>query len=66
VVDDLHHLAGIDAGQVGQDLEAEIYGVVQGAQHVRHVARRDADLGLVVALADRDRSCAPGAPRGGA
>ena len=53
VVDDLHHLAGVDAGEVGQELEAELGLVVERAQDLDDVAGADPDLGLVVALADR-------------
>ena len=53
VVDDLHDLAGVDAAQVGQELEAELGLVVERGQDDDHVARPDAHLGLVVALADR-------------
>ena len=52
VVHDLHHLAGVDAGEVGQELEPERRLVVERGDHLGHVAGRDADLGLVVALAD--------------
>ena len=45
-------LAGVDAGEVGQELEPEGRLVVQRGQHLGHVARPDPDLGLVVALAD--------------
>ena len=53
VVDDLHHLAGVDARQVGQELEAELRLVVERGEDLGHVTGPDADLGLVVALADR-------------
>ena len=55
VVDDLHGLARVHAGQVGQQLEAELGLVVEGGQDRDHVAGRDPDLGLVVALADGPR-----------
>ena len=45
--------AGVDAGEVRQELEAEIGLVVEGGQHRDDVAGPDAHLGLVVALADR-------------
>jgi len=51
VVDDLHGVARVDPGQVGQELEPEGRFVVQGPQHVGHVPGRDPDLGLVVTLA---------------
>ena len=53
VVHDLHVVAGVDAGEVGEHLEVEVRLVVERAQHLDHVARGDPDLGLVVALADR-------------
>ena len=52
VVDDLHDLARVDAGQVGEELEPELGLVVERGDDLGHVARPDADLGLVVALAD--------------
>ena len=53
MVDDLHDLAGIDAGQVRQELEVEVRLVVEGGQDRDDVSRADPHLGLVVALADR-------------
>ena len=53
MVDDLHDLAGVDAGEVGQEAEVEGGLVVEGADDPDDVARADPDLGLVVALADR-------------
>ena len=53
VVDDLHDLAGVHAGEIAQELEAELGLIVQCADHGHDVARADADLGLVVALPDR-------------
>ena len=60
-------VAGVDAGEVAQELEAERRLVVQRGQHRHDVAGADADLGLVVALADRSgqlrrRSAPRGAP----
>jgi len=52
VVDDLHVIAGVHAAQVGEELEAELRLIVEGGQDLGHVARRDAHLGLVVALPD--------------
>ncbi len=52
VVHDLHVPAGVDAAQVGEELEPERRLVVQRGQQLGHVAGRDADLGLVVPLAD--------------
>ena len=52
MVDDLHDLAGIDPGQVGQELEAEVGLVVERGDHLRDVTGPDPDLGLVVALPD--------------
>ncbi len=52
VVDDLHLGPGVDAGEVGEELEAELRLVVERPHRVRDVARPDPDLGLVVALAD--------------
>jgi hypothetical protein len=66
VIDDLHRLARVHAGEIGQDLEAQIQGVVERAQHLRHAARLDADLGLVVALVDRSSQVTrPGGLRAG-
>ena len=54
VVDDLHDLAGVDAGEVGEELEAELRLVVERASGRRTTSPgADPDLGLVVALADR-------------
>jgi hypothetical protein len=53
VVDDLHGLARVHAGQVGEEFEAEVRVVVQLGHHRHDVARPDADLGLVMALPDR-------------
>ena len=53
VVDDLHLLAGVDAGEVGEHREGEVRLVMQAAQDVDDVARADPDLGLVVALPGR-------------
>ena len=53
MVDDLHDLAGIDPAQVREELEAELGLVVQRGQHRDDITRADADLRLVVALADR-------------
>ena len=55
MIDSLHGGAGVDAGQVGQHLEAEVGLVVEGEHHLGHVARGDPDLGLVMALADGAR-----------
>ncbi len=52
VVNDLHLGPGVDAGQVGEEVEAEFGLVVEHAHGVSDVARPDPDLRLVVALAD--------------
>ena len=52
VVDDPHLLAGIDARDVGQKLEAELRVVMQTAHDVGHVLGSDPDLGRVTALTD--------------
>jgi hypothetical protein len=53
VVDDLHDEAGVHAGEIGEELEPQLGLVVECAEHLRHVAGCDPDLGLVVPLADR-------------
>jgi hypothetical protein len=55
VVDHLHLLACVDAGEVREQLEPEIRLVVEGTQDVRYVAGADPDLGLIVALPDDSR-----------
>jgi hypothetical protein len=52
VVDDLHDLPGIDPREIAQELESEVGLVVEGTDDRHDIARPDADLGLVVALAD--------------
>src|SRR5664280_763798 len=53
VIHDLHHLARVHAGDVGQDLKTQVRGVVEDPEYVRHGPRIDSNLGLVVALVDR-------------
>ena len=53
MVDDLHRVARVDAGEVGQDDEGERRLVVERAEDIRDVAHADAHLGLVVALLRR-------------
>ena len=53
MVDDLHHDAGVDPGEVAQELEPERRLVMERGQHRHDVARPDPDLRLVVALPDR-------------
>src|SRR5450756_1984105 len=53
VIHDLHDLACVHAGEVGQDLKAQIQGVVEDPEYVRHGPRSNANLGFVVALVDR-------------
>ena len=55
MVHDLHDLASVNAGEIREELEPERGLVVQGGQHLGEVARADADLGLVVALAHGPR-----------
>ena len=55
-------LAGVDTGQIRQELECELGLVVKGGDHRHDVARADADLGLVVALADGARQLLAEAP----
>ena len=49
----LSDLAGVDTGEVAQELEIEIRLVVEGGDHRDDVTGRDPDLGLVMALPDR-------------
>jgi hypothetical protein len=49
---DLHRLAGIDAGEVGQDLEPERRVVMERPDELGVVLRRDANLGRVMARGD--------------
>ena len=53
MVDDLHDLARVDAGEVGQEAEVEAGLVVERADDPDDVAGTDPDLRLVMALADR-------------
>jgi autonomous glycyl radical cofactor GrcA len=59
VVHDLHDLARVDTRKVSQELEPEGRLIVERGQHLRDVARRDAHLGLVVALPDRPGQLVP-------
>jgi len=52
VVDDLHGRTRVDAGQIAQELKAELGFVVQPGDDRDDVTGRDAHLGLVVALSD--------------
>ena len=65
MVDDLHVVAGVHAGEVGEDLEVELRVVVERAHDLDQVRGADPDLGLVVALADGAREpVAEASPRG--
>ena len=53
MIHDLHDVSGVHAGKVGQNFIAQIKGVVEDSEYVGHGPRIDANLGLVVALVDR-------------
>jgi hypothetical protein len=59
VIHGLHHLAGVHAAQVGEELEAEVGVVVELGHDRDDITRADSDLGLVVALADRAGEAVP-------
>ena len=51
MIHDLHHDPRVHPGEVTQELEPQRRVVVERAQDVRHLARIDPNLGLIVALA---------------
>jgi len=55
VIDRLQGRPGVDAREIREHREVERGVVVQGPDHVRRVRGTDAQLGLVVTLADRAR-----------